>query len=63
MSTSISSVKTSQEELHKLNHTSRYHQLKSKKETLEKSLNAKYELLHQICQQVNRYFPNKTINR
>lgn len=52
MSTSVSSVKTSNDELQKLNQTSRYQQLKSKKETLEKSLNAKYELLHQICQQV-----------
>lgn len=52
MSTSISSSKTSNDELQKLNQTSRYQQLKSKKETLEKSLNAKYELLHQICQQV-----------
>lgn len=51
MSTSVSS-KTSNEELQKLNQTSRYQQLKSKKESLEKTLNAKYELLHQICQQV-----------
>lgn len=34
--------------------SSRYQQLKQKKEALEKKLNEKYEQLHQICQKVSR---------
>lgn len=34
--------------------SSRYQQLKLRKEALEKKLNEKYEQLHQICQNVSR---------
>lgn len=33
--------------------SSRYQQLKQRKEVLEKKLNEKYEQLHQICQTVS----------
>lgn len=33
--------------------SSRYQQLKQRKEALEKKLNEKYEQLHQICQTVS----------
>lgn len=33
--------------------SSRYQQLKQRKDALEKSLNEKYEQLHQICQKVS----------
>lgn len=35
--------------------TTRYQQLKQRKEALEKKLNEKYEQLHQICQTVSHY--------
>jgi flagellar capping protein FliD len=50
MSTSITTTKMS-EELQ--SQSSRYQQLKQKKEALEKKLNEKYEQLHQICQKVS----------
>lgn len=52
MSTTIAS-KTSCEDISKQSHQSHYQQLKNKRETLEKALNNKYELLHMICQQVS----------
>lgn len=51
MSTSITTTKTMSEELQ--SQSSRYQQLKQRKESLEKKLNEKYEQLHQICQKVS----------
>lgn len=53
MSTTMIASKTSSEDLAKQSHQSQLQQLKVKKETLEKALNSKYELLHMICQQVS----------
>jgi flagellar capping protein FliD len=50
MSTSITTTKMS-EELQ--SQSSRYQQLKQRKDALEKKLNEKYEQLHQICQKVS----------
>lgn len=44
-------TKTMSEELQ--SQSSRYQQLKQRKEALEKKLNEKYEQLHQICQNVS----------
>ena len=49
MSTSIATTKT--EELHE-SKTSRYQLLVLKKAALEKSLNEKYDQLHQLCKKV-----------
>lgn len=52
MSTSMTTTtKTMSEELQ--SQSSRYQQLKQRKEALEKKLNEKYEQLHQICQNVS----------
>lgn len=53
MSTSITTTKTMSEELQ--SQSSRYQQLKQRKESLEKKLNEKYEQLHQICQKVSAW--------
>lgn len=55
MSTSITTTKT--EELHE-SKTSRYHLLVLKKTALEKSLNEKYDQLHQLCKKVRVFHPN-----
>lgn len=56
MSTSITTTKSTNEELQ--NQSTRYQQLKQRKEALEKKLNEKYEQLHQICQNVRLLMTN-----
>ena len=59
MSTTITTTKSMNEDLQ--NQSTRYQQLKQRKEALEKKLNEKYEQLHQICQKVNLLMSNCVI--
>jgi flagellar capping protein FliD len=50
MSTAITTTKGMSEDLQ--NQSTRYQDLKKRKDALEKKLNEKYEQLHQLCQKV-----------
>lgn len=51
MSTAITTTKGMSEDLQ--NQSTRYQDLKKRKDALEKRLNEKYEQLHQLCQKVS----------